>query len=97
MAVFYSLHKNQLNENYRLEQDNKTGDTTITNLDRRKKIVVHANIGQISRGWYKWYHEKELIQDAFPFLSADEREFIKTGLTKENWDMIFGAEVKEEK
>ena len=31
-----------------------------------------------------------LIQDVFPHLSHDEREFIKTGITKEEWDSLFG-------
>ena len=31
-----------------------------------------------------------LIQDAFPMLSADEREFIKTGITPQEWDSMFG-------
>jgi hypothetical protein len=30
-----------------------------------------------------------LIQDAMPNLSADEREFIKTGITPEEWDAMF--------
>ena len=29
------------------------------------------------------------IQDCFPNLTADEREFIKTGLTAEEWDDLF--------
>jgi hypothetical protein len=29
------------------------------------------------------------IQDAFPNLSADDREFIKTGITAESWDAMF--------
>jgi hypothetical protein len=29
------------------------------------------------------------IQDAFPNLSPDDREFIKTGVTKEEWDSAF--------
>lgn len=33
-----------------------------------------------------------LIQDAFPFLNADEREFIMTGTTPEKWDAMFGGE-----
>ena len=39
----------------------------------------------------KW-EEGELIQVAMPNLSADEREFIKTGVTKEEWDETFGVE-----
>ncbi len=34
----------------------------------------------------------ELIQNAFPMLSAGEREFIKTGITPEEWDAAFGEE-----
>ena len=32
----------------------------------------------------------ELIQRAMPNLSADEREFIKTGITAEEWKNEFG-------
>ena len=31
-----------------------------------------------------------LIQDAFPMLDAGQREFIKTGITPEEWDNMFG-------
>lgn len=31
-----------------------------------------------------------LIQDAFPTLDAGLREFIKTGITPDEWDRIFG-------
>ena len=34
---------------------------------------------------------KGLIQDIFPDLTADEREFIKTGATPDEWAYIFGA------
>jgi hypothetical protein len=33
-----------------------------------------------------------LLQDAFPNLTADEREFIKTGITPEEWDEYFGKD-----
>lgn len=32
-----------------------------------------------------------LIQDAFPELSADAREFIKTGISPEEWEAAFGV------
>jgi hypothetical protein len=32
----------------------------------------------------------ELIQNAMPNVSADEREFIKTGITAEEWENTFG-------
>jgi hypothetical protein len=35
-----------------------------------------------------WY-DGEVAQRAFPDLSADQREFIQTGLTSDNWESIF--------
>lgn len=32
----------------------------------------------------------ELIQNAMPNLTPDEREFIKTGIEPEEWDSMFG-------
>ncbi len=32
---------------------------------------------------------QETIQDIFPGLNADEREYIKTGITAEEWDSLF--------
>lgn len=37
----------------------------------------------------------QLIQDAMPHLSADEREFIMTGITPEQWDKLFGVDDEE--
>ena len=33
-----------------------------------------------------------LIQDIFPSLNSDEREFIQTGFTPQDWDELFGEE-----
>lgn len=38
------------------------------------------------------WHNGMLIQDAMPNLTPDEREFIMTGVTKEEWDEEFGEE-----
>jgi hypothetical protein len=35
------------------------------------------------------YEAGALLQNAFPQLSADEREFYKTGITAESWDEMF--------
>lgn len=34
----------------------------------------------------------ELIQNAMPYLSAEEREFLISGSTPEEWDAAFGGE-----
>lgn len=43
----------------------------------------------------RYYIEGMLLQLAFPFLSPDDREFIKTGITPEEW-MQFAEEQEEE-
>ena len=40
----------------------------------------------------KQWRNGGLIQDVMPHLTADEREFIMTGLTPEAWNEIFGEE-----
>jgi hypothetical protein len=33
----------------------------------------------------------KLIQSVFPSLTSDEREFIMTGITRQEWDESFGS------
>lgn len=40
----------------------------------------------------RWESEGLNIQDAFPELTDDEREFILTGMTPEEWDEAFPEE-----
>lgn len=46
--------------------------------------VTHAQLAAWRNG--------ELIQNALPHLTADEREFIKTGITPEEWKELYGEE-----
>ncbi len=39
-----------------------------------------------------WQAGKCLIQDAFPELSDDAREFIKTGITPDEWEKYMGGD-----
>ena len=41
---------------------------------------------------YASWRGGELIQNAMPRLNADEREFIKTGITAEEWEQIFSPQ-----
>ena len=36
------------------------------------------------------YRSGELLQNAFPFLTAEEREFYETGITPQEWADTFG-------
>lgn len=55
----------------------------ISNIEHEMEIDVKEE--QI-----KQWQEGMLIQDAMPQLTADEREFINTGVTSEEWDKFFG-------
>jgi hypothetical protein len=36
------------------------------------------------------------VQDAFPHLSADDREFLISGTTPEEWDALYGDQDEDE-
>ena len=38
------------------------------------------------------WEQGELVQNAMPNLSADEREFIMTGITPDEWASVFGED-----
>jgi len=42
----------------------------------------------------KW-HDGMLIQDAMPHLSDDDREYLISGATPEEWDQFFGPPKKK--
>jgi len=57
-----------------------TGNTVSREIDVDRHDLERFEAGGI------------LIQDAFPNLSADDREFILTGITPEEWDEHFSDE-----
>lgn len=59
-----------------------TGETRTCDLD-------------ISPEQLALYQQGLLIQDAFPNLSADQREFFMTGVTPEEWNLAFGDDEDE--
>ena len=59
-----------------------------------KRISMLSNIEHemeidVKEEQIKQWQEGMLIQDAMPQLTADEREFIMTGITSEEWDNLF--------
>lgn len=53
-------------------------------LNRMELNVTPEEMARYEKG-------KELIQDVFPKLRPSEREFIKTGITDEEWNISFLA------
>jgi hypothetical protein len=68
---------------------------TITRKSPLTGIIRSKEINVTEEQILAWETGK-LIQDAMPQLSADEREFVKTGITGEEWDQLFGGAEDEE-
>lgn len=62
---------------------------TRTSMLTGKTRTLELNV--TSHELAKW-EAGALIQDAMPFLNDDEREFVKTGITAEEWRATFGDE-----
>ena len=61
-----------------LDEDNTDG----------KKMHFACTVEEYNDGLAK-YMKGYLIQDAFPFLTPDEREFLMTGITPVEWAELF--------
>ena len=59
----------------------------ITRTNPLNGEVKTLNI-EVTDAQIEAYAAGALIQNAFPNLSADDREFIKTGITAESWEAM---------
>jgi hypothetical protein len=57
-----------------------SGNTSTMDID-----VTDDQLARIETG-------RELIQNIVPHLSPDEREFLKSGITPQEWDDMFGED-----
>ena len=59
---------------------------------RKSPVSGRVNVQEIdvTEAQLKDWESGMLIQNAMPLLTTDEREFIKTGITREEWDSING-------
>jgi hypothetical protein len=65
---------------------------------KKATIVIGLPMMQFTVALQKWIRNEGLIQDIFPTLDADTREFIQTGITPSEWADMFeggGAEDTE--
>lgn len=53
---------------------------------------VHAMEIPVTEGQISFWKSGELIQVAMPHLTPEEREFMLTGSTPEEWNEVFGEE-----
>ena len=62
--------------------------TRVSPFSNKKATLEIAVTARQIASWEKG----ELIQDAMPNLTPAEREFIKMGITPDEWDDIFGVD-----
>lgn len=65
-------------------------------LETRCPICGGINYITIKAEDYQKYKKGALVQDAFPYLSAEERELILSGTCSRCWDKCFGEDSPEE-
>ena len=56
----------------------------------------HANEVEVNEEDYWEWQDGALAQDAFPYLSADEREMLISGICPKCWEKTFGGEEEED-
>lgn len=59
-------------------------------------ICGHENEIQVYPEDYLKWQAGALVQDAFPYLSADDREMLISGICPNCWDKMFNDEEAEE-
>lgn len=69
----------------------------ITKTSMLSGITRSLDIPQLTqeefdKRYSAWERREKMIQEAFPMLSVDEREFIKTGITSGEWDNYLGKD-----
>jgi len=74
---------------YKVEEQLEGGVLLIRRspfTDTLHSIVLNEPFEKFMR----YYHGEGLIQEVFPDLTPDEREFVMTGITPVEWDSTFG-------
>lgn len=72
--------------------DNNLVEVVINGFDGTpRSMMFRTTIEALTEGVEK-YNAGALIQDAFPFLSASEREFLISGIPPDEWDRLFAHE-----
>lgn len=56
---------------------------------KARTIEIPLTESEFSLACYRWVEGGLMIQDAFPTLTPAQREFIKTGITEEQWAEVF--------
>jgi hypothetical protein len=62
------------------------------NSDKFNKVIIRLTQEQYDN----WRNKRMLIQDALPHLDEDEREFLMTGYTPDDWEEMYSEDENED-
>ncbi len=62
----------------------------ITNKSKISGKVRSMDLPVTEKQMTRYNSGRFTLQDCFPNLTPDEREFIKSGITAEEWEEVFG-------
>jgi hypothetical protein len=68
--------------------------TVLPFMEKTEKfMVLPMNETEFLECYRLWQLDGLLIQQAFPMLNEDQREFLLTGMTADEWDNLFKEDV----
>jgi hypothetical protein len=77
---------NNIGLKFKLTEESRYG--TLVTLGN-KAMLIKVSLEIFLASWYRWQMRGDKVQEAFSMLSADEREFLMSGITSQEWDEIF--------
>ena len=87
----HSFIKNRILGEIEITPDPKleVDGNTITKLDWSRSRTTFRPWAKVFEESFSKWEKGELIQNAFPMLNADEREFLMTGMTVADWNRVW--------
>lgn len=76
-----------------IQFDETTSKATYKNFIG--ELATDTMLGLTHEDIQKWI-DGMLIQEAMPYLTADQREILLTGLNQDEWDMLFAEEDEDD-
>ena len=75
---------------YRATSDNTVLVHATCDMDGSETSMTFTmNVDTFGQKLRQWQNG-EMVQNVFPMLTADEREFLMTGITPDKWNAMFG-------
>ena len=82
------IRTNKIGLTFKLSSIN-SNQTKVVCVDNSKTLTLNGNFDTINQAWFAWQMKGMHVQVAFNFLSADEREFLLTAITPDEWNALF--------